>query len=474
MDARFRIRTRKGRRLTSTTAEDFARLVREGVVGPADMVHDALTRQWAQVRTHPLYQLVYDPLAVARPQPHGFAQGVAAVAVVEGPETVGGEGLDLQLTELPPVDPDAEAREFIARMEEERRREEEEPPAGGEVTLSLDDSGGITEGPVAAAPTPQPPAAPPPGAQAVSSRPREELVPSVGPTPPAPSPADQGPVGTGPVVTGPVVVPGRIRRRRRASAWLLVGAASAAALLVVLRSLSVATAPPVDQRIGTTASVPLPLSSSEAAVRTWAWERFVGEIRSMRTQVDLGEVPEVWLSGAYLAGPTRHPGVRDYWARYIAFVEGVLEAEMSVYRDAYLEALDAARVRGPMRSLRLAGAVAEFEGQEGRRQAVYSAALELAQASLALHDLVVALEGRVTHEPARGPRLSADPVLEAAGRDAETQERLEAGIDRVMAALHGASDAGLSWEGVPDWVPSRLAALGRAWGNGGGVGQTAP
>jgi hypothetical protein len=52
--------------------------------------------------------------------------------------------------------------------------------------------------------------------------------------------------------------------------------------------------------------------------------------------------------------------------------------------------------------------------------------------------MLLAAEGRVTYEPARSQRLSLDPVIEAAGQDPETQSRLEAALDRVLAALLGA------------------------------------
>ena len=41
----------------------------------------------------------------------------------------------------------------------------------------------------------------------------------------------------------------------------------------------------------------------------------------------------------------------------------------------------------------------------------------------------------MTHEPIRGGRLSADPVLEAAGTDPEAQSLLEVALDRVLKEL---------------------------------------
>jgi NADH dehydrogenase/NADH:ubiquinone oxidoreductase subunit G len=59
-----------------------------------------------------------------------------------------------------------------------------------------------------------------------------------------------------------------------------------------------------------------------------------------------------------------------------------------------------------------AAALDAFSAAAGDRRLVYDRGREMAAAALALHDVLVELGDRVTFEPMRGQRVSADPVLE--------------------------------------------------------------
>lgn len=81
-------------------------------------------------------------------------------------------------------------------------------------------------------------------------------------------------------------------------------------------------------------------------------------------------------------------------------------------------------------------------------------------ASLDLHETLIGIEGRISYQPARGGGVSADPVLEAVGQDAEAQAALEAALDRVLVALHGGgSETRSAWDQVPLWLTRGLAEL---------------
>jgi hypothetical protein len=56
------------------------------------------------------------------------------------------------------------------------------------------------------------------------------------------------------------------------------------------------------------------------------------------------------------------------------------------------------------------------------------------------------------YEPARGSRLSADPVLEASGTDPESQLLLEGALDRALKALRLGGRGAMETESVQDWV----------------------
>ena len=70
---------------------------------------------------------------------------------------------------------------------------------------------------------------------------------------------------------------------------------------------------------------------------------------------------------------------------------------------------------------------------------------------------MVQLKGRISYEPIRGQRVSADPVIEAAGTDPEAQALLDGALDRLLAALHGADGTSARDRlRIPDWLVEEL------------------
>lgn len=187
---------------------------------------------------------------------------------------------------------------------------------------------------------------------------------------------------------------------------------------------------------GATATVRV-LTATEEEVRSYALERFERAVYRLGEEVGLGAAPDSWLEGRYLANPGEYPDVARYWSAVRSFVEEIRRQDADLYREAYLEAAEGLGVGGPVRSLRMATALEDFTVESPRREEHYERVWELARASLALHELLIELQGRVTHEPIRGGRLSADPVLEAAGTDPEAQSLLEVALDRVLKELPG-------------------------------------
>jgi hypothetical protein len=185
------------------------------------------------------------------------------------------------------------------------------------------------------------------------------------------------------------------------------------------------------------------LPPGEEEIRQAAHDKFLEGLIDLGTEFDVERVPPDWLEGWYLAHPSSYPEVRSFWERFLDYAEEAYATEVLLYREAYLvEAADAG-MNGPVRSLRMAAAVDDFEGSRSEREEHYARVWELAISSLALHDQLVQMEGRITYEPASGQRLSADPVLEAAGIDPEAQGRLEVALDRVLRDLRGPDGAGV-------------------------------
>ncbi|MEQ9398101.1 MAG: hypothetical protein RJQ04_02945 [Longimicrobiales bacterium] len=430
MDARFRVRTHDERELRPSSLDEFADLVAAGEIRPGDLVYDALTGEWAPAQAHPVYHLVTDPLSGLQADEGASAGDSPAPSPIS--DDAADEPMAFDLVEARQVSPEEEARAFVAQMAEERANETEGPTLGLEMPLTDARAASLASEPAT-------------GVDGSAGRPRAR--------------------GEGAsVVTGPVVMPNRRGRRGPRGSWIVVGGlavAGLAATAVVARpDLRFGPTLPRRAEAAPTPRGATPVATSEAELRSAAWDGFVAAVEQTRTDQGVGRVPEGWLDGAYLADAASRPDIADFWTTYLRFIESVHEGDTDRYRDAYLQRLDATGAGGPVRSLRLAAALADFEAARPAREDLYARAWELATSALDLHRLLVALDGRIAFEPARGERLSADPVLEAAGTDDESQERLETALDRVLVALHqagGEPPAGAA--GVPGWLPEALARL---------------
>lgn len=447
MNARFRIRTQEGEELAPKTVEIFSELVRSGVVRPHDLVFDALTGEWAPARAHPMVQLFLDPLvadptaeSVGRRIDEGRHEPSDTETRVELPD--GGE-LALQLVDHDPASPEEEARAFIAKMEEERRNDPDTPALSREIPL-VDAGVGAVVGLVPSSDR-DPDAEPRRRSPSVSAPPlAREVDPWITPTRDHPVPR-RGP-GLAHVPRGwanPLILGGAVVALALSVLWPPYGARDA---------LEAGVAEAEGAGIAARA-VPV----TEEQTREMALDVFLSGLDDLREELTVGDVPRMWLEGRYLADPGAYPEVRSYWERYLAYVDAARAAEVTLYRGAYLTAASDAGLSGPVRSLRLAAAQEDFAALRARREELYRRVEGLAQAALALDDLARGLKGRVTYEPIAGPRVSADPVIEAAGVDPEAQARLEEALDRVLAALQrpGGVAAG-DREGVPGWLAAGL------------------
>jgi hypothetical protein len=184
-------------------------------------------------------------------------------------------------------------------------------------------------------------------------------------------------------------------------------------------------------------------------LRARARERFLTATQAALRGLD--PVPDVWLRGSYLAEPSVYPEVREVWEGYLTIIRDVRAADDERYRQAYLRALDDARVEGAARTLRMSSAMVAFQATAVPRQAHYDRAERLATAALQGHDALVAAEGTIAYQPATGPALSEDPVIEAVGRSPEAQTRLNQVLDLILTELHG--ERGPEESGnVREWV----------------------
>lgn len=456
MEPRFRIRTREGEEFCPETTELFAEFIRSGAVRPEDLVYDSLTGEWVPAALHPTVRLVQDALAngwesvdgiplrpgpgevdAARGSTDGEGAGNGAAGVEETRAGPGDEDVpdlpgSLDLVEFPSISPEEEARAFIERMEDERRANpDDEPALSREVPLTSPNA------------------------------PLKWGAPETHPTREDPSPRKR--FLRSPTFRVTFTQPSRIRHSWTRLGLLGLAAASSLTLLAVFASVarsSYRSGEHMPEAAGT--AVPRPprrIANTEEAVRGAAFQAFVSAVDRMRRSLGVGPVPAAWLTGRYLADPTSYPQVPRYWQRYLEYVEQAQADESNLYRGAYLQALDEARVRGPVRSLRLATALEDFDAAHDVRAASYNGAWELAAAALALHDTLVDLQGRVSYEPVEGPHVSAAPVIEAAGKDPDAQARLNAALDRVLKALRVNGNT-MSVRAVPAWLATNLRNSG--------------
>lgn len=436
MKARFLIR-RGDEELRAETLQDFEAMVRSGAILPDDLVHDSMTGEWAPARTHPAYRVVADALEE---------------------EGLWGEDdapLSMDLVEEERASPEEEAQAFIERMEREREEEHARkrgPSRDPEVfDVSTADS---------------------------LARPLDDDV-------------DDGlddererdwstPERRGPATAGSPVAwdgPSESSNGGRRRALGMVGVA----LLALGVTAAVAhpafrfpdTFPgirsaPAEEELALPPepepTEPRPADAApatDAELRSLAWDGFVERVDSVREAFELGRVPPVWLEGRYLAEASSHPEVEEFWTEYLRYVERVYAEEENLFRDAYLEVLQESGMTGPVRSLRLARVTEDFRAGATERRALYSGVWQLAVTARSLHQVLVELEGDITWEPAVSGRLSADPVVEAAGRSEEAQARLDGALDRVLAAMYEVTDGGRNVRGQrPDWLARALAAGG--------------
>lgn len=445
MTPRFRIRVAGRDEFALDTLDAFVQKVQEGDVGPDDLVFDELTGEWVPARSHPAYRLSGDPLVTQDGgDPGASEQDASGAEATEGPvDGAEADEASMQLVDVEEASPEEEAREFIARMEQERRAEEEDAPSlGRDMTLvgrESDTLSGI-----------MPPSTPPRGPE------------SSGRSAPAAPPFNTS------TAAMRAKRPGRPARRRwgRWAWWagvfavLCVGlAATATVAWSALRSGGWLSGRGVDADTREAR----PVVTTEASVRESAFEGFVKSVERLRVDMGVGAVPSIWLEGRYLADPSVYPQVKEYWERYLRFVESAHQSEVELYRNAYLEVADRAGIGGPMRSLRAAGAASDFEADSAARDSLYAQVRKLATEALSLNATLVALKGRVSYEPSRGERLSADPVIEAAGTDPEAQAELEQALDRVLVAIAPLQNGETSREGAraraPTWLVDGMKSL---------------
>jgi hypothetical protein len=441
MSARFRIRTSGGQELSFASHDVFAEFVRSGDLSPDDVVYDAETREWSSARTHPVVLQIELEAEDARRTGEAEQERAAAEAPELPQEVLAPsdlapslpiDAIGLDLAPAPELlSPEQASAAFVAKMEAERAADMDpgtEAPLRG---FTMEEGASVLAEKAAEPAAPRPPVRHP---EPVYHEPDRW-----GETPAKAKSAQKK------------------EERKSASGFapfmillvLLAGAGIYFGPELLERGSGVENAPPPDRVVGGTPTPPPLIADNEDEIRERSQERFLSATQTALRGLD--PIPEIWLRGSYLAAPSDYPNVRVVWEEYLTTIREVRAGDDERYRAAYLRTLDDARVDGSARTLRLASATTDFQAAAAARNAHYDRVEALATVALQGHDALVRAEGTIAYEPASGAAVSADPVIEAAGRSPEAQTLLEQVLDLVLTELQGSGGPGEA-ANVREWV----------------------
>jgi len=250
------------------------------------------------------------------------------------------------------------------------------------------------------------------------------------------------------------------RRRRRnvrvvagmiAGAILLVGGA---AIFTSARSTGVSVAPdpspaplpgPADLDPSLTMNGMAPPSGLEGAAAL-LWRdlpaQVSGLVDSLRVDAGLPDAPpRDWLGGYYLANAGEFPEVVEFWEGYRSFVGRLADEDEELARSAARRAMEEGTrpefegLAGADRQRLVAYVAERHEEMRPARTDRFLHLQRTADAALGLHDFLVENGAAITHSPALGQGVSADPVLEAVTETPTVRREMERHLDRIFEAL---------------------------------------
>lgn len=185
-------------------------------------------------------------------------------------------------------------------------------------------------------------------------------------------------------------------------------------------------------------SIPLtpPLQSMMEAASALAIRDMIASMDSLQRGFQLQESPPpAWLGGLYLSNASLFPEVLSYWESYQGSLSVLREEDEGLFRQSLEERLVMAGATGETLQLLRRRSLADFAARRPLREAAYDQMGELASASIQLHHLLVRREADIAHEPADGPTVSRDPILEAVPADSALNDEVWSYLNRIVGAL---------------------------------------
>jgi hypothetical protein len=159
--------------------------------------------------------------------------------------------------------------------------------------------------------------------------------------------------------------------------------------------------------------------------------------RATRTSEGPAE-PESWLVGVYLGNASQYPGVGTFWESIDSFLGGLHDAEWQAYHDAFVARAGNEGLEAQAVAQLTERADSGFVAAQAQRLAALAEMERLVDASLDLHDFLLANEAEIEFRPgvtsASDPNV--DPVLEISA-PADDRERMQQLFREITDALDG-------------------------------------
>jgi hypothetical protein len=142
---------------------------------------------------------------------------------------------------------------------------------------------------------------------------------------------------------------------------------------------------------------------------------------------------EEWLAGIYLGNASDFPGVAEFWSEIRGFADRLRTEETAAFHEAYLALADSSEVEPDAVPTIVERADSGFVATQDARAQTYGLLGALADASLALHEFLLAHEADIRYTPARG--FAGNPVEEAVPATAEVGDEMWALVEDITNAL---------------------------------------
>jgi hypothetical protein len=145
------------------------------------------------------------------------------------------------------------------------------------------------------------------------------------------------------------------------------------------------------------------------------------------------EPDQQWLGGQYFADASQFPGVVAFWTGVDRFIDGVRAGEWQLYHDKMLALASAQGIAADTTAMLVERADSGFVATAEAREAAYATVDRLVEASLGLHEFLIANEANIEYRPAS--TSTADPILEAVPNTTALGDQMLERVDQVTEAL---------------------------------------